>query len=204
MTHAFDWNMLYLSCFGIGLGLCLVAFLTGSLHLHLGNVHGAHPGHGAGEHGILSSVLNAFTITCFLCWFGGAGFLLSREHTFSALLVLGLAVLCGCIGAGVLLWFLEGVLRKGERTLEPEDTEIVGVLGKLSQPVRAGGIGEMLYTQNGARRSVAVRSADGHAIERGEEVVVMSFSQGIAEIRRWTEFEQGLLSGDEEESVGQP
>jgi len=129
---------------------------------------------------------------------------MQRGHTFAALTVLGFALLSGLAGAGLLLWFLTGVLMKAERTLEAADTEIVGVLGKVSQAVREGGVGEMLYTQNGARRSVAVRSEDGEALGRGTEVIVMSFARGVAQVRRWSEFEHGLLGGEEPEHVGEP
>ena len=37
-----------------------------------------------------------------------------------------------------------------ERTLESADTEIVGVIGKLSASILANGVGEILYSQNGA------------------------------------------------------
>src|SRR4029453_4520939 len=49
---------------------------------------------------------------------------------------------------------------------------MVGVLGRLTQPIRAGGIGELVYTQGGTRRSCGARSADGAAIAKGPEAVV--------------------------------
>jgi hypothetical protein len=55
----------------------------------------------------------------------------------------------------------------------------------------------MLYSQNGARRSASVRADDGEPIERGAEVIVMRYARGIAYVRRWDEFEHGLLSSDE-------
>ncbi len=195
--NTFDWNMLYLTCFGIGLALCVVSFLTGTMHLHFGRIHFTHAH--SGQHHV--PVLNAFTLTGFLCWFGGAGYLLHRYSPFVAGLVLFFAILSGLAGAGLLLWFLTGVLMKHERTLEAADTEIVGMLGRISLPVRDCSVGEMLYTQNGARRSVAVRSADGSAIPRDSEVVVMSYARGIAYVRRWSEFEHGLIGGEEPSGV---
>lgn len=195
MNH-FDWNTLYLTCFGLGLLLSVLSFLTGALHLHLGHFRF---GHAHGQHSM--SPLNAFTLTGFLCWFGGAGYLLNRANIFAAIAVLGLAIVSGLAGAGLLMWFLVGVLLKHERTLEPADTEIVGMLGKVSQPVIAGGVGEMLYTQNGSRRSAAIRSDDGLPIEKGAEVVVMSYTRGIGRVKRWSEFEHGLMGGDASEGV---
>ena len=204
MTHTFDWNTLYLTCFVLGLALSLLSFFTGALHLHIGHFHfGGHhhlPGraghaHAGTQHQV--SWLNAFTITGFLCWFGGAGYLLTRYSGFVPTAIFLLATLCGLVGGSILLWFLTGVLMKAERTLEAADTEIVGVLGRISQPITETGVGEMIYTQNGARRSVPVRSCDGAPIPRDTEVVVMSFTRGIARVRRWTDFEHGLLSGDD-------
>ena len=201
--HTFDWNTLYLTCFVMGLALSVLSFFTGALHLHIGHLHFGGHHHlsakavhgGSGAHHV--SWLNAFTITGFLCWFGGAGYIFNRYSGFLPVIVFLFATVCGLAGAGILLWFFAGVLMKAERTLEAADTELVGMLGRISQPISANGVGEMLYTQNGSRRSVAVRSQDGEAIPRDTEVVVMSFSRGIARVRRWTDFEHGLLSGDD-------
>ena len=200
MTHGFDWNALYLTCFVAGLVLSALSVLTGTMHLHFGHIRLGHHG----SHGHHVSAMNAFTVTGFLCWFGGAGYLLHRYSPFVAPLVLLFATLCGLAGAGLLLWFLTGVLMKHERTLEPADTEIVGMLGRISQPVREGGVGEMLYTQNGARRSANVRSDDGRSLEKGAEVVVMSYARGVARVRPWSEFEDGLLAGDSRSEESMP
>jgi hypothetical protein len=54
----------------------------------------------------------------------------------------------------------------------------------------------MLFSQNGARRSMAVRSDNGTPIERGAEIIVMRYARGVAYVRRWDEFEGGLLRDD--------
>jgi len=197
MTTHFDWNTLYLTCFGLGLVLCVLSFLTGTMHLHFGHFR---MGHGnANAHHL--SPLNAFTLTGFLVWFGGAGYLLNRSGMLVTSVVLFLAAVSGIAGAALLLWFLGGVLMKQEKTLEPADTEIVGMLGRISAAVKPGGFGEMLYTQNGARRSAIVRAEDNSMIPRGTEVVVMSYAKGVARVRKWSEFEDGLMGGQESSSV---
>jgi len=196
-----DWNAIYLTCFGIGLVLTLAAFFLGGLHLHVGHMH--FGGHGAarGARGGMSasrssspSFFNGFTVMAFLCWFGGTGYLLHRGNVLGAVAVLLLSALSGLSGASLVMWFLVGVLMPGERTLEAADTEMTGVIGRLSGAVPRGGVGEMLYSQTGARRAVAVRSESGEAIERGAEVIVMRYARGIATVRRWDEFEHGLLA----------
>ena len=66
----------------------------------------------------------------------------------------------------------------------------------MSAKIPARGVGEILYSQNGARRSAPVRAEDELAIDRGTEVVVMRFARGIAYVRRWDEFEDGLLGAE--------
>jgi len=197
----FDWETIYLTCFGVGLVLSLLAFFSGFGHLHFGHIrlHAGHH-HVGGHHGARGSShmspLNGFTIVAFLCWFGGTGYLLHHGSVLSNALVLLLSALSGLAGAAVVFWFLSRVLMAKEKTLEPSDTEIVGVVGKLSGGIPSGGAGEMLYSQNGARWSAIARSEDGTAIERGAEVIVMRRAKGVAYVRRWDEFAHGLLGNE--------
>jgi membrane protein implicated in regulation of membrane protease activity len=184
----------YLICFGVGLVLSVISVVGGFAHLHLGRLHighAAHAPHTAGartnSHG-LSSV-NGFTITAFLCWFGGAGYLLHRYSVLVAPLVLLLSLLSGLAGAALLWAILFKVLLPRERVLTAEDTEMAGVLAQVSDSIRdGGGIGEILFSQTGARRCSAARSEDGRSIERGVEVIVIRYERGVAYVRRWEDF----------------
>jgi len=197
----FDWEAIYLTCFGVGLVLSLLAFFSGFGHLHLGHFR-LHAGHhsgalrGSASRGTHMSPLNGFTVVAFLCWFGGTGYLLHHGSVFSNALVLLLSLLSGLAGAMLVFWFLSRVLMAKEKTLEPGDTDIVGIVGKLSGGIPSAGCGEMLYSQNGARWSAVVRSEDGSAIERGAEVIVMRRAKGVAYVRRWDEFAHGLLGSE--------
>ena len=187
-----DWNTIYLTCFGVGLVLSLFAFLGGFLHFHAGHLRlSAHHVGGKVHH---PSPINGFTAVVFLCWFGGAGYLMHRAGVFGAAAVLFFSALCGLAGSSLLGWFLVKVLLPNERTLEAADTEIVGVVGTLSSAIPAKGVGQVLYSQNGARRSAAVRAEDGVEIPRDTEVVVMRHERGIAYVRRWDEFQHGLMA----------
>jgi hypothetical protein len=193
-----DWNAIYLTCFAVGLVLSFVAFFGGALHLHVGkfHMHGlANSARGHSSHA--ASPLNGFTLMAFLCWFGGTGYLLHEASVFNVALVLLFSAISGIAGASLVFWFLVKVLMPKERTLEPEDTEIVGMIGRLSTTLSAKGFGEMLYSQNGARRCVTVRSEDRSPMERGTEVLVMRYERGVAYVRRWEEFEVGLLKEQE-------
>lgn len=190
-----DWDAIYLTCFGVGLALSIIAFVGGFLHLHIGHMK---LGHGMGKAGHASqlSPVNGFTLVAFLCWFGGTGYLLSHGHVFAAAVILLLSAVSGTVGAWVVFWFVAKVLLVREHPLEPEDTPIIGVLGRVSAAVPPGGVGEMLYTQNGARRSMPIAAEDGAAIARYAEVVVLRYVRGVAYVRRWDEMQQVLL-GDE-------
>jgi membrane protein implicated in regulation of membrane protease activity len=191
----------YLICFGVGLVLSLASVIGGFAHLHIGRIHIGHSAmahHGASAHGNSSrglSAVNGFTITAFLCWFGGAGYLLHRYSIFVAPLVLLLSVMSGVFGATLLWAILFKVLLPRERVLSSEDTEMTGVLAQVSDSIRSnGGIGEILFLQTGARRSSAARSDDGRTIERGTEVVVLRYERGIAYVRPWAELEGDPLN----------
>lgn len=204
MIHTFahlDWDAIYLTCFGVGLALSLLAFAGGFLHLHVGHWHIGGQGHlisktGAHTHRGGMSPINGFTVVAFLCWFGGTGYLLTHGGVFTWLAVFGLSALSGMAGAGLVFWFLARVLLPRERTLEPADTPMVGVLGRVSASVPRNGVGEMLYTQNGARRSMPICSEDGAAIDRNAEVVVLRYQRGIGYVRRWDELQHSLLGDD--------
>ncbi|MGZ4876304.1 MAG: hypothetical protein ACXV5R_14120 [Candidatus Angelobacter sp.] len=181
-------------------------------HAHLPAAHGpGTPASGAGgnggaaagnggdathvHHGGTVSPFNPPSIAAFLAWFGGAGYLLTR---FSALWVgtaLSLSVLAGLVGGAIIFFFLTKVLISDQEYLDPADFEMVGVLGKLSVPIREGGTGELIYSQMGTRRVSGARSDNGGAIAKGTEVVVTRYDKGIAYVRLWSE-----MSGELDEA----
>ena len=132
---------------------------------------------------------NAFSIMIFLCWFGAAGYLLTKYGSFVAGVVVVLAAICGLAGGAIIFVFLTKVLMPHERELTAFETDVVGVVGRVSSPIRAGGTGEIVYQQLGATRSAIARSEDGEAIAKEEEVYVIRYEKGIAYVRRWEDLE---------------
>jgi membrane protein implicated in regulation of membrane protease activity len=112
------------------------------------------------------------------------GYLLARHTGVGFWAGLCIAVVLGLLGASILAWFLR-FLTSREKPLDPADYEIVGVLGRISAPILAGGVGELIYARDGIRRALPARSEDGHEIGRNEEVVVMRYEKGIAYVRAW-------------------
>lgn len=197
LLSAENW---YLVCFGVGLVLSLLTFFGGFGHLHVGHWHGGHfhlsHSHGglahtpsAGGHDASISPLNGFTLMAFLCWFGGTGYLLFRFTGVLGLGIFAIAVISGLAGAAIIFWFLARVLLPSERVLTAEETEMTGVLARVSSPIREGGTGEIAYSQGGARRATAARSDAGAPIARDIEVVVLRYERGIAYVRPWSELE---------------
>ena len=171
---------LYLCCFIVGLVLSVLAAFSGPGHLgHLGHAHVQVKA--GGTH---LSAINGFTLAAFLCWFGGAGYLLEVYSSWIALLVIAAAAAAGLAGAAILYMFLFKFLLPRERVLSADDTRMEGVLARVSDEVRArDGIGEILFTQTGVRRAAPARSEDGIHIPRGTEVVVLRYERGIAYVR---------------------
>ena len=196
------WADFYLVCFVVGFALSVFAFL--GVHLHLPfHFHGAHggvghgmahgtahgTGHGRGGAGKAGGVspFNFVTFTAFLAWFGGTGFLLTRYSRiwFATGLVVALSV--GLLGGYIIYVFMAKVLMSPDAVLDPADFRMEGVLGYLSNPIREGGTGELIYTQAGTRRTCGARSDEGVAIPKGTEVIVTRYERGLAYVRTWDE-----------------
>jgi hypothetical protein len=185
-------SAVYLVCFVLGFVLSVLAAFSGLGRLHFGHVRIGHAhlhpkAHAGSSH---MSALNGFTLPAFLCWFGGAGYLLCRYSPLMRSLVLLLAVGSGLLGAGILYGALFKLLLPRERVLTEEETRMEGVVGRVSGEIRGGtGVGEILFSQADARRSAAARSESGEGIPRGTEVVVLRYAHGIAYVRRLEELE---------------
>jgi membrane protein implicated in regulation of membrane protease activity len=206
-----NWETFYLVCFLVGLLMSFISLLGGMGHFG-GHVHLPHVGHvphgvggashpasagGTAQSGANVPWWNAFSLMIFFCWFGAAGYLLTRYGSFVTLVVLVLAAICGFAGGAIVFLFLTKVLMPHERELTADETEVVGVVGHVSSPIRGGGVGEIVYEQLGARRSAPARSEDGGPIEKQEEVYVVAYEKGIAYVRRWEDLpqaDQGLGS----------
>lgn len=189
------WADFYLVCFVVGFFLSVVMFLAGGVHLHLPYLHLHFPGlqghaphsGGGGLHAGQVSPFNPITLTAFLAWFGGTGYLLARHSTMWFFTALFVSILSGIGGAAIIYLFLSRVLTSPDEELQSADFDMVGVLGKLSIRIREGGTGELIYSQAGTRRVCAARSEAGSAILKGTEVVVTRYEKGIAYVRPWSE-----------------
>jgi hypothetical protein len=186
-----NWPAIFLGCFVVGFMLSAMSFALGAMHAHLHiHVPWGHHIHGDvfhGAHAHAVGPINFATLTAFVSWFGGTGFLLTTQFGWLAVPAIGLSVVVGLLGASLVFLLMAKVLWSPNENMQSADYYMVGVLGRLSQPVREGGIGELIYSHGGARKSCGARSTDGRAIEKGAEVVVTDYERGIATVRRWTD-----------------
>ncbi|MGD0483619.1 MAG: hypothetical protein ABSB58_03080 [Gemmatimonadales bacterium] len=191
----------FLGCFAFGVIFTVASFALGAfgsghgIHLHgldaLGAHHGAGDLSGGAHHGATISPFNLSTISAFLAWFGGAGYLLTRYSQFTATIVLALSAAIGFVGGGIIFVAISRYVLPRLTELRPEDFRIQGVMGHISSSIGAGGVGEIVYVLGGAQKVDGARSVSGEAIERGAEVVVLRREKGIAYVERWDKFASG-------------
>src|SRR5512147_908089 len=103
------WTDFYLICFVVGLLLSVLSLVLGDLHLHIhlpfhihfGNfdLGGGHTNGAGGHAGGGFPAINFGTVTTFLAWFGGIGYLLTRHSNLYAMAALGVAIIGGLVGA---------------------------------------------------------------------------------------------------------
>ena len=195
------WSDFYLLCFLVGFSLSVLSFLAGAVHFHLPfrmhlPLHGAHLHHGGAAHGVRGGLkggahlswFNVSTILAFLAWFGGVGYILSRHSHLVAFACLLFATLAGLFAGTVVFKFMARVVRATEAQLLDWDYRMEGLVGTISMPIRESGTGEILFEQNGARKSLPARTEDGDALPKGVEVVITRYEEGIAFVKRWDEF----------------
>jgi len=153
---------------------------------HAPHVHLPHGGHASAVNADLPFI-NFGTITAFLAWFGGVGYLLSRHSNMMAFLALLLSFVAGVGGATIVFLLVGKLLMKHDRSLDPMDYDMIGVLGRVTSTIREDGVGEIVFSQEGTRRGSGARSDTGREIPKNVEVVVTRYERGIAYVRPWDE-----------------
>jgi membrane protein implicated in regulation of membrane protease activity len=185
-----NWPTIFLGCFVIGFVFSALSFALGAIgvhfHAHAPFVNHPHVAHGPAPldfEGL--SPFNFATAMAFLAWFGGTGYLLTAQFGWLTVPALVGASFAGVAGGAIVFWVMARVLWSPHENMKIADSRIIGVLGRVNQTIRENGIGEVIYSNGGVRRSCGARSANGAAIEKGTEVVVTAYERGIAYVRRW-------------------
>ncbi|MDQ3706850.1 MAG: hypothetical protein M3437_16835 [Chloroflexota bacterium] len=130
------------------------------------------------------SVLNMPTIMAALTWFGGVGYLLRNSLGLNGYVAGGLALISGLLGGTIMFVLLARVLwPMMSKPLSSADYKLPGTAARVVSPIRAGGVGEIVYVKNGSRFTAGAKSADEQAIAKGAEVVIISYEKGLAQVQ---------------------
>lgn len=208
------WSDLYLLCFLVGFSLSVLSLLAGMVRIHL-PFHLHLPSHGVHHvggfsgsvhtHGASSwkggsikggstktgghlSWLDASTILAFLAWFGGVGYILTKHSHFVALAILGFSLVAGLFAGLIVFQSMARMVRSTSGQMLDWDYRVEGTVGTVSMTIREKGTGEVIFEQNGARKSIAARTEGGASLPPGTEVVIARYDDGIAYVKRWEEF----------------
>src|SRR5437762_11738033 len=131
------WADFYLLCFVVGFALSLISVLGGFFHLphvHHGHLHFGHGHVHAGAARV--SPFNFSSLTAFLVWFGGIGYLLTRFSGLWLGLAFLIAVGSGIVAGSLVFVFFAKVLLADEKPMDPADYDMVGVLARVSSRIR--------------------------------------------------------------------
>ena len=186
----------FVGCFAFGLLFTVMTFLLGGLgggHSHggahgfLGSLTGAH----AQAHGQSANSVSPFslsTVSAFLTWFGGAGYLLTRYSPLAALGITLAALLFGLVGAALFFTAVARYIVPRLTVLNPADFRMEGAVARVTSTIQPTGIGEIVYTLGGTRHADGARSESRELIERGTQVVILRMEKGIAYVQPWATF----------------
>lgn len=166
-------DAIYLGAFFFGILFVAVSLVIGSIDF------GGH-GHDSGV-----GPFNLSTVLGFIAWFGGIGYLVKHGLGGPAVLSVIAAMLGGSVGAVIVYTLLVKLIAPSDRPLDPKDYELPGTLGRVTSSIRPGGVGEMVFEQQGTRQVIAARSVDGQAIGRNAEVVILRTQSGVAYVQPW-------------------
>ena len=172
-------DAILLGFFLFGLVLTVATLLLGVADL---GTHHADAHDGGPLHVGLGAVL------VFLTWLGGAGYVARRAADLPLPVALAGAAI---LGVGVAYVVQRVAVKLNDPTgsvLNPEEYRLPGTIGRVSSAIRAGGIGEVVYEQGGARHVVGARATGNQALPQGAEIVILRVDRGIAIVEAFDPF----------------
>ena len=171
---------------------------TGSDHATAAQAHSNAQGQANQGNGLnWFAYINPTSIVFFLIGFGFFGYVFHNTAHFLLPITLLLSGVSGLVIAGLLLLLFSRIFSNIEGETEQDVADRTGLLGTVSIPIQENGMGEILYTSPaGLRKSIPARSVGGQRLERGQEVVVVNYAQGVAEVDTWEHFINEQASED--------
>lgn len=203
-------SLVFIACFLFGLVFLLGTALLGNLghggghvigHTHIGPAHIGHAGHlhvaprvghiGHGGHGGQSifSYISPLSIALFLIGFGFFGYVFHTATLLASPLIFSFSIIGGLLISVLLLITMNRIFKDSEGSTVQDVSDRTGLLGRVSITIPEKGMGEILYVSpGGLRKSIPARSTDGGKIERDQEVVVVNYQNGVADVDTWEHF----------------
>ena len=143
----------------------------------------------------LGAYLNPTSIALFLVGFGLFGYIFHNQTSATLVWSLLLGAVGGLILAAVILALLSRIFAGAEGSTELDVVDRTGMLGKVSITIPEKGLGEIIYTSpGGVHKSIPARGLDSQGIARDQEVVVVNYENGVAEVDTWEHFMQEGVS----------
>jgi hypothetical protein len=169
------------------------AISNGTAHTtgHVTSSHSATQTHEStqAQHQSPFAFINPTSIMLFLLGFGFFGYFFHNTIHAVAAVTLVLAGVAGIVIAALLLILLSRLFGGREESSIQDVSDRTGLLGKVSITIQENGLGEIIYiSPAGMRKTIPARSIDGHRLERDQEVVVVNYQHGIAEVDTWEHF----------------
>ncbi len=205
-------SLVFVGCFLFGLLFLVIMALLGNIG-HGNTVHTAHATHIAASHTqvhtalhashivqdarsaansnpfSLFAYLNPTTVALFLFGFGFFGYVFHNIADLALSMTLILSGVCGLVIAIFLLLLLGRMFGDSEGATVQDVSDRTGLLGKVSTTIQPDSIGEIIYiSPGGMRKSIPARSIDGRRLERDQEVVVVNYQHGVAQVDTWEHF----------------
>ncbi len=203
-------SLIFIACFLFGLVFLLGTALLGNLghggghvigHTHVGSHIGGHAAHlhvasragriGRGGHSGQSifSYISPLSIALFLIGFGFFGYVFHTATLLAGPLIFSFSIIGGLLIAAFLLIAMNRIFKDSEGSTVQDVSDRTGLLGTVSITIPEKGLGEILYVSpGGLRKSIPARSTDGGRIERDQEVVVVNYQNGVADVDTWEHF----------------
>ncbi|HEU5230713.1 MAG TPA: hypothetical protein VFU49_23020 [Ktedonobacteraceae bacterium] len=130
--------------------------------------------------------INPLSLAIFLVGFGFFGYVFHNSTQLALPFALALSGICGLIIAAILLITMNRIFGGGDDSTSLDVSDRTGIVGKVNITIQENSIGEVLYlSPGGMRKSVPARSIDGRRLERDQEVVILNYQEGVAEVDTW-------------------
>ena len=172
-------KVLFLATFGAGLILAVYSMLQGVERSRVKT--GRRP----------SATFNTPTAATFATVLGAVGYLLVTRSTLGMLPLLAIAGAVAIVAALSMITLMArwALPYSGIAT---EDDSIQGQLALVTSPITATTPGEIVFTSNGSRQTLAARGIQPQAIPRDTEVVIDTVQDGVAQVELWSVVEKRL------------